>query len=176
MFFLCVCPFSDSSQVGFGELPFNRIDLLPTYPDICFRVDGYNFLCHKVQTTKFPHHSSDSVQTPTHCPDPVTMSVLFSACLCVCVSRRFSVGAVITLKPYWRTTSVRESSFSHSPAPQWSLCTTSPMKSSSTSCITSTVMTQRFEHNLYLKFESDHLSDFYLLSYQKCNLVIVAEN
>ncbi|TNM86950.1 ankyrin repeat and BTB/POZ domain-containing protein 1 isoform X1 [Takifugu rubripes] len=33
--------------VGFGELPFNRMDCFPTYPDICFRVDGYNFLCHK---------------------------------------------------------------------------------------------------------------------------------
>ncbi|CAG11294.1 unnamed protein product, partial [Tetraodon nigroviridis] len=33
--------------VGFGELPFNRMDWFPTYPDICFRVDGYNFLCHK---------------------------------------------------------------------------------------------------------------------------------
>ncbi|XP_024915273.1 ankyrin repeat and BTB/POZ domain-containing protein 1 isoform X3 [Cynoglossus semilaevis] len=34
-------------QVGFGELPFNRADSFPTYPDICFRVDDFNFLCHK---------------------------------------------------------------------------------------------------------------------------------
>lgn len=39
-------------QVGFGELPFNRMDCFPTYPDICFRVDGYNFLCHKVRSLK----------------------------------------------------------------------------------------------------------------------------
>ncbi|KAM9343759.1 ankyrin repeat and BTB/POZ domain-containing protein 1 isoform 1-T1 [Pholidichthys leucotaenia] len=37
----------DSLQVGFGELPFNRVDHFPTYPDICFRVNGYDFLCHK---------------------------------------------------------------------------------------------------------------------------------
>lgn len=39
-------------QVGFGELPFNRMDCFPTYPDICFRVDGFNFLCHKVRSSK----------------------------------------------------------------------------------------------------------------------------
>lgn len=44
--------FADYPQVGFGELPFNRVDLLPTYPDICFRVDGYNFLCHKVRSAE----------------------------------------------------------------------------------------------------------------------------
>lgn len=38
-------------QVGFGELPFNRVDHFPTCPDICFRVDGYDFLCHKVFLT-----------------------------------------------------------------------------------------------------------------------------
>lgn len=38
-------------QVGFGELPFNRADSFPTYPDICFRVDDFNFLCHKVGPT-----------------------------------------------------------------------------------------------------------------------------
>lgn len=41
-----------SPQVGFGELPFNRMDCFPTYPDICFRVDGFNFLCHKVRSSK----------------------------------------------------------------------------------------------------------------------------
>ncbi|XP_034028559.1 ankyrin repeat and BTB/POZ domain-containing protein 1 [Thalassophryne amazonica] len=35
-------------EVGFGALPFHRTDSLNVYPDICFRVDGYNFLCHKV--------------------------------------------------------------------------------------------------------------------------------
>lgn len=39
-------------QVGFGELPFNRVDLFPTYPDICFRVEGFDFLCHKVGISK----------------------------------------------------------------------------------------------------------------------------
>uniref|UniRef100_A0A8C4HHS0 Ankyrin repeat and BTB (POZ) domain containing 1 n=1 Tax=Dicentrarchus labrax TaxID=13489 RepID=A0A8C4HHS0_DICLA len=34
-------------KVGFGELPFNRVDGFSTYPDICFRVNGYDFLCHK---------------------------------------------------------------------------------------------------------------------------------
>lgn len=38
-------------QVGFGELPFNRVDHFPTCPDICFRVDGHDFLCHKVFLT-----------------------------------------------------------------------------------------------------------------------------
>lgn len=45
----------DSAQVGFGELPFNRVDRFPTYPDICFRVNGYDFLCHKVQPVKITH-------------------------------------------------------------------------------------------------------------------------
>ena len=35
-------------QVGCGQLPFIRTDDYPTYPDIVFRVEGYNFLCHKV--------------------------------------------------------------------------------------------------------------------------------
>ncbi|KAK0155103.1 Ankyrin repeat and BTB/POZ domain-containing protein 1 [Merluccius polli] len=35
-------------RVGCGQLPFIRTDDYPTYPDIVFRVDGYNFLCHKV--------------------------------------------------------------------------------------------------------------------------------
>lgn len=34
-------------RVGFGELPFDRVDLFSTYPDICFQVDGYTFMCHK---------------------------------------------------------------------------------------------------------------------------------
>lgn len=50
--------FAHSPQVGFGELPFNRVDHFPTYPDICFRVDGYNFLCHKVQIIKLTQLSS----------------------------------------------------------------------------------------------------------------------
>lgn len=54
------------------------------------------------------------------------------------------MDVVIILRPYWRTTSVRESSCSLSPAHQSSLYTTSLMKSSSTSCITSTPMTPRF--------------------------------
>lgn len=45
-------------QVGFGELPFNRVDHFPTCPDICFRVDGYDFLCHKVfLTTSHQQHA-----------------------------------------------------------------------------------------------------------------------
>lgn len=44
---LADCALPIELRVGFGELPFNRVDRFPTYPDICFRVDGYNFLCHK---------------------------------------------------------------------------------------------------------------------------------
>ncbi|XP_045911915.1 ankyrin repeat and BTB/POZ domain-containing protein 1 isoform X1 [Micropterus dolomieu] len=44
---LADCALPTELRVGFGELPFNRVDCFPTYPDICFRVDGYNFLCHK---------------------------------------------------------------------------------------------------------------------------------
>ncbi|CAB1424205.1 unnamed protein product [Pleuronectes platessa] len=45
---LADCALPTELNVGFGELPFNRVDLFPTYPDVCFRVDGYDFLCHKV--------------------------------------------------------------------------------------------------------------------------------
>ncbi|XP_035499771.1 ankyrin repeat and BTB/POZ domain-containing protein 1 isoform X1 [Scophthalmus maximus] len=45
---LADCALPTELRVGFGELPFNRVDLFPTYPDICFRVDGYDFLCHRV--------------------------------------------------------------------------------------------------------------------------------
>uniref|UniRef100_A0A672M9Y5 Ankyrin repeat and BTB/POZ domain-containing protein 1 n=1 Tax=Sinocyclocheilus grahami TaxID=75366 RepID=A0A672M9Y5_SINGR len=34
-------------RVGYGQLPFDLTDSFPSYPDICFRVDGYDFLCHK---------------------------------------------------------------------------------------------------------------------------------
>ncbi|KAM3871654.1 ankyrin repeat and BTB/POZ domain-containing protein 1 [Diretmus argenteus] len=44
---LADCALPAELRVGFGELPFDRIDNFPSYPDICFRVDGYNFLCHK---------------------------------------------------------------------------------------------------------------------------------
>lgn len=39
-----------SSQVGFGELPFDSTDNFNSCPDVCFRVADYNFLCHKVCT------------------------------------------------------------------------------------------------------------------------------
>ncbi|XP_037539989.1 ankyrin repeat and BTB/POZ domain-containing protein 1 [Nematolebias whitei] len=44
---LADCALPTELRVGFGELPFNRVDHFPTYPDICFRVEGYDFLCHK---------------------------------------------------------------------------------------------------------------------------------
>lgn len=44
---LADCALPIELRVGFGELPFNRVDRFPTYPDICFRVDGFHFLCHK---------------------------------------------------------------------------------------------------------------------------------
>ncbi|XP_068454683.1 ankyrin repeat and BTB/POZ domain-containing protein 1 [Clinocottus analis] len=44
---LADCALPTELRVGFGELPFNRVDHFPTFPDICFRVDGFNFLCHK---------------------------------------------------------------------------------------------------------------------------------
>uniref|UniRef100_A0AAQ5YVT7 BTB domain-containing protein n=1 Tax=Amphiprion ocellaris TaxID=80972 RepID=A0AAQ5YVT7_AMPOC len=44
---LADCALPTELRVGFGELPFNRVDRFPTYPDICLRVNGYNFLCHK---------------------------------------------------------------------------------------------------------------------------------
>ncbi|TKS77742.1 Ankyrin repeat and BTB/POZ domain-containing protein 1 [Collichthys lucidus] len=34
-------------RAGFDELPFNKLENFQSYPDICFIVDGYNFLCHK---------------------------------------------------------------------------------------------------------------------------------
>uniref|UniRef100_A0A672PKV1 Ankyrin repeat and BTB domain containing 1 n=1 Tax=Sinocyclocheilus grahami TaxID=75366 RepID=A0A672PKV1_SINGR len=34
-------------EVGYGQLPFDLTDSFPSYPDICFRVEGYDFLCHK---------------------------------------------------------------------------------------------------------------------------------
>ncbi|TTP91404.1 Ankyrin repeat and BTB/POZ domain-containing protein 1 [Bagarius yarrelli] len=34
-------------RVGYGQLPFDLTDSFPSYPDVCFRVDGYDFLCHK---------------------------------------------------------------------------------------------------------------------------------
>ncbi|XP_043103033.1 ankyrin repeat and BTB/POZ domain-containing protein 1 [Puntigrus tetrazona] len=34
-------------RVGYGQLPFDLTDSFPSYPDICFRVEGYDFLCHK---------------------------------------------------------------------------------------------------------------------------------
>uniref|UniRef100_A0A3Q3XES8 Ankyrin repeat and BTB/POZ domain-containing protein 1 n=1 Tax=Mola mola TaxID=94237 RepID=A0A3Q3XES8_MOLML len=44
---LAHCALPIQLRVGFDELPFNRVERFPTYPDICFRIDGYNFLCHK---------------------------------------------------------------------------------------------------------------------------------
>ncbi|XP_057686187.1 ankyrin repeat and BTB/POZ domain-containing protein 1 isoform X2 [Corythoichthys intestinalis] len=44
---LADCALPPQLRVGYGVLPFNRVDHLPTYPDVCFRVDGYDFLCHK---------------------------------------------------------------------------------------------------------------------------------
>lgn len=44
---LADCALPIALRVGFGELPFNRVDRFPTYPDICFRVNGFDFLCHK---------------------------------------------------------------------------------------------------------------------------------
>uniref|UniRef100_A0A8C7WYT6 Ankyrin repeat and BTB (POZ) domain containing 1 n=1 Tax=Oryzias sinensis TaxID=183150 RepID=A0A8C7WYT6_9TELE len=44
---LADCALPTELRVGFDELPFNRVDRFPTYPDICFRVEGYDFLCHK---------------------------------------------------------------------------------------------------------------------------------
>lgn len=69
----------------------------------------------------------------------------------VCASRHFSAGVVIISKPSWRITSVKEGSCSPSPAPQWLLYTTFPMKYLSTSCITSTPMARRLVHNFCLK-------------------------
>ncbi|KAF2988078.1 hypothetical protein EK904_005454, partial [Melospiza melodia maxima] len=35
------------AMVGFGELPFDSTDNFNSCPDVCFRVEDYNFLCHK---------------------------------------------------------------------------------------------------------------------------------
>ncbi|XP_035239446.1 ankyrin repeat and BTB/POZ domain-containing protein 1 isoform X1 [Anguilla anguilla] len=48
MAILADCSLPAELRVGFGELPFDRTDNFPSYPDICFRVEGYKFLCHKV--------------------------------------------------------------------------------------------------------------------------------
>ncbi|KAK1898288.1 Ankyrin repeat and BTB/POZ domain containing protein 1 [Dissostichus eleginoides] len=40
---LADCALPTDLRVGFGELPFNGVDRFPTYPDICFRVDGLTF-------------------------------------------------------------------------------------------------------------------------------------
>lgn len=77
--------------------------------------------------------------------DPVSWMFAF-------VSRHFSACAATILKPYWRTTSVRENSCSPSPAPQLLLCTTFPMKYLATSCITSIQMTRRLVHHFCLDF------------------------
>ncbi|KAF7655645.1 hypothetical protein LDENG_00053080 [Lucifuga dentata] len=47
MALLADCALPSELRGGFGELPFNRVDNFSTYPDICFRVESYNFLCHK---------------------------------------------------------------------------------------------------------------------------------
>uniref|UniRef100_UPI0037E8113F ankyrin repeat and BTB/POZ domain-containing protein 1 isoform X1 n=2 Tax=Semicossyphus pulcher TaxID=241346 RepID=UPI0037E8113F len=44
---LADCALPTELRVGFGELPFNRVDRFLTYPDICFKVESFNFLCHK---------------------------------------------------------------------------------------------------------------------------------
>ncbi|KAJ8371899.1 hypothetical protein AAFF_G00298910 [Aldrovandia affinis] len=48
MAILADCALPAELRVGFGELPFDRTDNFPCYPDICFRVEGYDFMCHKV--------------------------------------------------------------------------------------------------------------------------------
>ncbi|XP_061113727.1 ankyrin repeat and BTB/POZ domain-containing protein 1 isoform X2 [Conger conger] len=48
MALLADCSLPAQLRVGFGELPFDKTDNFPNYPDICFRVEGYSFLCHKV--------------------------------------------------------------------------------------------------------------------------------
>uniref|UniRef100_H3ATG5 Ankyrin repeat and BTB/POZ domain-containing protein 1 n=1 Tax=Latimeria chalumnae TaxID=7897 RepID=H3ATG5_LATCH len=44
---LADCAMPAELRVGFGELPFDSTDNFNSYPDVCFRVNGYNFLCHK---------------------------------------------------------------------------------------------------------------------------------
>ncbi|KAJ8257950.1 hypothetical protein GJAV_G00191510 [Gymnothorax javanicus] len=48
MAILADCSLPAELRVGYGELPFDKTDNFPSYPDICFRVEGYDFLCHKV--------------------------------------------------------------------------------------------------------------------------------
>ncbi|XP_061430173.1 ankyrin repeat and BTB/POZ domain-containing protein 1 isoform X2 [Lethenteron reissneri] len=45
---LADCAFPPELRVGFGELPFDCADTFPSYPDVCFEVDGNRFLCHKL--------------------------------------------------------------------------------------------------------------------------------
>ncbi|TRY64937.1 hypothetical protein DNTS_024624 [Danionella cerebrum] len=51
-------------RVGYGQLPFDLTDSFPSYPDICFRVGGYDFLCHK-------DHFSEGATLPAHPSIPV---------------------------------------------------------------------------------------------------------
>ncbi|KAK6480602.1 ankyrin repeat and BTB/POZ domain-containing protein 1-like [Huso huso] len=44
---LADCALPAELRVGFGELPFDRTDNFTSSPDVCFRVEGYDFLCHK---------------------------------------------------------------------------------------------------------------------------------
>ncbi|XP_063797251.1 ankyrin repeat and BTB/POZ domain-containing protein 1 isoform X2 [Pseudophryne corroboree] len=44
---LADCALPSELRVGFGELPFDSTDNFCSYPDVCFRITGYNFLCHK---------------------------------------------------------------------------------------------------------------------------------
>ncbi|XP_018620389.2 ankyrin repeat and BTB/POZ domain-containing protein 1 isoform X1 [Scleropages formosus] len=44
---LADCALPAELRVGYGELPFDRTDNFTSYPDICFRVENYDFLCHK---------------------------------------------------------------------------------------------------------------------------------
>ncbi|XP_039629168.1 ankyrin repeat and BTB/POZ domain-containing protein 1 isoform X1 [Polypterus senegalus] len=45
---LADCALPAELRVGFGELPFDRTDNFRSSPDVCFRVEGSDFLCHKV--------------------------------------------------------------------------------------------------------------------------------
>ncbi|KAI1234469.1 hypothetical protein IHE44_0003521 [Lamprotornis superbus] len=44
---LADCALPAELRVGFGELPFDSTDNFNSCPDVCFRVQDYNFLCHK---------------------------------------------------------------------------------------------------------------------------------
>ena len=123
-------------QVGFGELPFNRIDNFPDYADICFRVESFNFLCHKVCIVCY-YREHGTLDMTHH-----IINWLFPLLTYMSVSRLFSVDVVTISKPCWRTTSVREKWCNPSPAPQFSHSTTSPTTSLSASFTTSTAMTQ----------------------------------